>query len=293
MKTNQSNELARFAWAEYLRANDDCLNSSMFGSGGPAGEMAMCESLLGQINTIFETRYLSGAAVLAMQERYVKAHFVQEIIQSPKQKFIALQERFTKTDSPSEVILGSNHFQRLFNNYTEPPRYYHTLAHLQHGLKQLDSVKWHLDNPVAVELAWWYHDSIYVPGAKDNEEKSLELLLKESKIIGQSAPELSGLILGTKTHTDPQTKDQAYLMDIDLSVMGQSFDQFRIYGDEIRLEYAFVPTPIFVAHRQKFLIEFLARPTIFQTTEFQFRYEPQARANLEQELRYLEQAKDL
>src|SRR5688500_725542 len=70
---------------------------------------------------------------------------------------------------PSEAVVDE-----LLIRYAEPHRHYHTLEHVVACLKWLDRFREVAEHPEEVELALWYHDAIYVPGAGDNESRSAE-----------------------------------------------------------------------------------------------------------------------
>ncbi len=62
-------------------------------------------------------------------------------------------------------------FLDIFNKYAEEQRYYHTPNHLIECLKVLDQVKEISKSPQELELALWFHDCVYDPKDKNNEEK--------------------------------------------------------------------------------------------------------------------------
>ena len=64
---------------------------------------------------------------------------------------------------------------QLTNAYSEPHRHYHTLRHVTECLTEFNSVRHLARQPVAVEMAIWFHDAIYDTHAQDNEERSAEL----------------------------------------------------------------------------------------------------------------------
>src|SRR5438128_12245744 len=63
----------------------------------------------------------------------------------------------------------------LSKRYTERHRAYHTLRHIEQCLVEFDEVRREAVDPIAVELALWYHDAVYDPHARDNEERSAVL----------------------------------------------------------------------------------------------------------------------
>jgi len=68
------------------------------------------------------------------------------------------------------------------------------------------------------------------------------------------------------------------VVDVDLSILGQSEKRFSEYEQQIRQEYAWVPQAVFASKRAEILGRFLARPGIFATEWFRTKYEQQARA---------------
>jgi predicted metal-dependent HD superfamily phosphohydrolase len=171
-------------------------------------------------------------------------------------------------------------YERLIALYSEGHRHYHTLQHLSECLREFDSAKSAAHDPVALELAIWFHDAVYDPRASDNEERSAEL----ARECLQAAPDLATgvgrLVLDTKTHVGSGHPDSPLLIDIDLSIFGQSETRFDEYERQIREEYSWVPGIIFKPKRAAILRGFLDRPRIYNTEMFLPKYEQAARANI-------------
>ena len=66
-------------------------------------------------------------------------------------------------------------YNDLARHYSEPSRYYHGWTHLTHCLREFDKAANRMEIPDIVELAIWFHDAVYVPGAIDNEQLSADL----------------------------------------------------------------------------------------------------------------------
>jgi predicted metal-dependent HD superfamily phosphohydrolase len=178
----------------------------------------------------------------------------------------------------------------LARRYAEPHRHYHTAQHIVECLTEFDPARRLASQPVAVELALWFHDAIYEPRAPDNEEQSAALAeqcLTEAGANGALCAAVRDLILVTKTHEGSGHPDAPLLMDIDLSILGQPEDRFREYERQIRLEYAWVPDAVFVSRRAEILARFLARGRIYATDRFFQLREDQARLNLKASLERL------
>jgi predicted metal-dependent HD superfamily phosphohydrolase len=178
-------------------------------------------------------------------------------------------------------------YERLVALYSEKHRHYHTLQHISECLGEFDAAISQAHDPVAVELAIWFHDAIYKPRAADNEERSAALA-KECLTAAAAALALiaavGGLVLDTKAHVTSGHPDSPLLIDIDLSILGQPEARFDEYERQVRAEYSWVPQIIFRPKRVAILRGFLDRPRIYATDLFFDKYEQAARANLERSL---------
>ena len=77
-------------------------------------------------------------------------------------------------------------------------------------------------------------------------------------------------------------------MDIDLTILGQSKNDFNKYENQIRKEYDFVSDREFAQGRKKILNSFLSSPRIYKTDYFFKKYEKKARENLNYSIKRLE-----
>ena len=182
-------------------------------------------------------------------------------------------------------------FAQLAARYAEPQRHYHGQRHLADCLAEFDAIRTRVARPVAVELALWFHDAVYDPRAPDNEERSAQLAVDWLLAAGAEAAlteRVRQLVLATKKHDVAGDEDAPWLLDVDLSILGQVPERFWEYERQIREEYAWVPQPAFAAGRAGILRGFLARPHIYQTDGFRERLEGPARRNLQASIRRLE-----
>ncbi|MCE7080180.1 hypothetical protein [Streptomyces sp. ST2-7A] len=179
----------------------------------------------------------------------------------------------------------------LLARWAEPARHYHTTDHLWAVLRRLDLLTGHADDPVAVELAAWYHDAVYEPGAPDNEERSARLAEEELPALGIPADriaEVARLVRLTDGHrTAPGDTNGEALCDADLGVLGGPPEEYARYTAAVRMEYAAVPADAFRAGRAAVLRDLLALPRLYRTPYGTAHWEATARYNLRAELELL------
>jgi predicted metal-dependent HD superfamily phosphohydrolase len=199
-----------------------------------------------------------------------------------------LEQRFAALWARLGLMGGSAPaFADLAGRYGEPHRAYHTLAHLEHCLRELDGARDLAADFDAVELALWFHDAVYDTHAADSEERSARLMAEAVGRAGGSAAlrdKVAALILATRHAAEPEDADARLLVDVDLAILGQPEDAFDLYEHQVRREYGWVLEPVFRAGRAALLKGFLARRAIYATDQFRTMYEAQARANLARSL---------
>lgn len=129
---------------------------------------------------------------------------------------------------PHPLKLCPVEFRKVFERYCEPHRFFHTFKHVENLWDLVD--KWQLQHRSLYYAAALFHDVIYIPGAKDNEEKSVEVMLasfninREMKWTEPKAAEVyhkvMGMIMATKTHdlnncTNPELDSPFITMDLE------------------------------------------------------------------------------
>ena len=165
----------------------------------------------------------------------------------------------------------------LRRRYGEPHRAYHDAAHvgllwLRHLLHGGDAA----DRDLA--LAILFHDAIYDPMAKDNEEASAALL---AALVPGDTAWAQDAIRATADHlayggTDCRVQR---LLDLDLTPLAEAPEVFDRNTGFLRREYAAVDEARWRAGRGAVLARFLATPAIFRT-RLSTVYEARARENL-------------
>lgn len=186
------------------------------------------------------------------------------------------------------MMLPEDILNDLRTRYSEPHRFYHTLNHIEQGLREIKRLPLTQQEKDLLTFAYWFHDAIYDVKRHDNEKQSALLAMTVAQSLGMNFDQITviqQLILATKPGRSAQSKLMQFMMDTDLSIFGQSPAVFDEYEQAIRKECEFVPNEIFWSRRAEILKIFLDRPRIYQTASFRDHYEHQARENLKRSIR--------
>lgn len=191
------------------------------------------------------------------------------------------------------LVLPEGVVRDLAARYAEPHRAYHTAAHVAEVLRWYDAIAddlgWH--DGVAVYLAVVFHDAVYDPTRRDNEERSA--LLARDLV---AAPDRTlALIRLTAQHgaldAAALDADAQLFLDSDTAILGAEPAAFDAYDAAIRREYAHVPDDAYRAGRGAFLRALHDRPRIFLSDYFHARLDLAARDNLHRALARLASAR--
>lgn len=179
----------------------------------------------------------------------------------------------------------------LVNAYSSGKRYYHNLHHIQFMLEAIAPWENQANNYPAIQLAVWFHDVIYNPKAKDNEEKSAEYaaqVLNQLNISQTTIDAVNKMILNTKNHqADTEDIDSQILVDADLAILGSDESSYQFYAKGIRREYGWLSNEDYRLGRLNVLKKFLQRPRIYFTEPMFQQYEAKARKNMLAEIEAL------
>jgi len=173
-------------------------------------------------------------------------------------------------------------YVKLREFYSQAWRRYHTLSHLRHCLGEFDEVAHLVAEPKEVEMALWFHDAIYEPGAADNEARSVELFDRLAE--GGAPPVLSNrvreLIMATCHFEPPAAGDERYMVDIDLASFGLPWRAYLSDSEKVRAEASHLTDEDFYRGQVAFFKRLLSRPHFYGTPFFRRKYEARARENL-------------
>lgn len=174
--------------------------------------------------------------------------------------------------------------QQLEKAYSQSSRHYHNTHHIKACLAHLTRITNNLTHPREVELALWFHDAVYKVFANDNERKSAQWaceFLVDNGVGDAAVKRVYDLIVATEHNVPTRTPDAAFLVDIDLSILGSRSAVYEQFEINIRREYRAVPWFIYRKKRAEVLNGFLAREKIFINEPFFTELEAQARMNIQ------------
>ena len=179
-------------------------------------------------------------------------------------------------------------YRQLVDAYREPQRHYHTLGHIEQCLDMFDACRQLAQDADSLELAVWFHDVIFEPDRPDNERRSADFYLQLSH--GVHDDERRGLVerLIMATLHDGSTLDDpdaVYMVDIDLSSFGLSWENFFEDSRNLRRESPQLGDAEYYRRKKNFQTCLLDKERFYLSDFFADRLERQARANLE---RYFE-----
>ena len=198
-----------------------------------------------------------------------------------------------KDDTPSV-------FLELHYAYGGPDRHYHAKKHVVEGLDLLEEfradVPWIFQDDfadsefqIATELAFWDHDIRYIPGAKDNEEKSAEISQNHARRLGwsESVGRLSNVFIRATEHRGsgaPYGSGSKIVCDLDLSSLASPWEEFCENTRNIHQEFSQYDTPTFMAGQRAYLAKLRdsrVDKNIYWTDWFRDRFEARAQENLD------------
>ncbi|KYR01907.1 putative HD phosphohydrolase family protein [Tieghemostelium lacteum] len=158
---------------------------------------------------------------------------------------------------------------------------------LENRLKSLETVQY----------AIWFHDIIYNPKSHDNEELSLEEFKKfqlesQSVQLNQISDDIQLMIISTKNHIKTShdiSMDLNYFLDMDLSILGTSTEQYQTYSESIRKEYIHIDIDKYRQGRSSILKGFIQHGIngLYRTPEFRDTYGQKSLENLQSEINKL------
>jgi len=197
-----------------------------------------------------------------------------------------LQRKWLELMNAFELENNENEIKKIVKAYEEKHRNYHNLKHIKDCLEKCQLNEETRSNK-ELKLAIWYHDIVYNTFRKDNEEKSAQSateFLGRQNVKQYSIIRVRNLIMATLHNKIPNNEEEAYMMDIDISILGSHTESYVQYTEKIRAEYYLVPWFLYKKKRIEILEKFLAKKNLYFTEYFKSRLELAARKNIENEI---------
>ena len=157
-----------------------------------------------------------------------------------------------------------NHGEKLVSvieRYNEPHRYYHNMDHLMNLLSAIEAKRYEPEARLSLSLMAVFHDAVYDPRNKDNEEKSAELaeaFLSDINFDKEKQKEIIQAILDTKNHHLATSYLSKRFCELDLASLLYG-DVATLVRDEKNLfrEFQYRDVAMYKAGRRAFLTEFI------------------------------------
>ena len=174
-------------------------------------------------------------------------------------------------------------------------RHYHNLTHVYSCVRLLKSLD--VQKSDQIELALWYHDSVYRPGSDDNEQLSASFMQKNAAsfcVTEAIIQDASRLILITANHADAIEKDEITMVDIDLSILASAPLDYVDYARRISGEFSHIGIKKYIDGRISFLKRMLDLDFIFRSDwAIALGYNEKAKWNIHGEIEKLNQIRRL
>lgn len=186
-------------------------------------------------------------------------------------------------------------YYQLRKQYEYPRRFYHTFeGHIGHCLREMDAALPYTKHSECAVASIFFHDANMSDlDHKANELRSAIYASNTFRKAGCSKKfcwMLSNNILATRHMYGVAWNDAKVVMDVDLSILGQSSEVFNEYEEQIRQEYINIPWDAYRVGRIKFLCGILSWYCIYQTSFFREKYEKQAKENIIRSITNLEKS---
>ncbi|HCK76976.1 MAG TPA: hypothetical protein DHW07_07510 [Gammaproteobacteria bacterium] len=185
-------------------------------------------------------------------------------------------------------------FEALSRHYDDASRHYHDAGHIAVCLAAYDEAVPVLGADDAVEMALWFHDAIFVAGARDNEARSADWFasMASGYLSATFIAEVGTVILATDHRESPQGFQAQFAVDVDLWGLSQPWGAFFADTHDLRFEATHANDEAFARGQGGFLRALANRPYIYSTAYFQGLFENAARQNIERLLALFETGVD-
>jgi len=222
--------------------------------------------------------YVTEGVIDELRYSFLKSRFEKLIREEP----------FSREDMVDEM------WEFLREGYSNPPRFYHNLEHINYCLSIMDRCR--IPNDPLMEFALWFHDIVRSErDSADIAEKYLKRMIPDIK-ADEICMDVRQLIMATKHEKCVyKTEREEIIASIDLGILGESSSLYDEYSEKVFLETKYkmkndlktdnkVMLDMWIKGRKEFLSTFLKRDFIYPWGEMRLDKEVIARDNLSIEL---------
>jgi predicted metal-dependent HD superfamily phosphohydrolase len=148
----------------------------------------------------------------------------------------------------------------ILGMWNESHRSYHGLGHLNSLIDQIsaDRTKYDEMQYEKLILTALFHDIVYDPANKTNEEDSARFLEKCATDMGEGLSEVKQMILDTKGHIATTPLSEAFCT-YDMSIVESGMDELIDWENGISEEYSSFPKDLYKENRIAFLEKMMDR----------------------------------
>ncbi|XP_065888499.1 uncharacterized protein [Dysidea avara] len=185
----------------------------------------------------------------------------------------------------------------IHSRYSEKTRHYHTLKHIGHMLWLMNTdqtVSNNILDSTSMTFAVFFHDLIYDPLSKENEDKSAEAFssfFKEANVQSVECSVVVDYIAATKTHSTDEHKidgnwgatDLHLFLDLDMAILSVNPVEYNLYATNIRKEYSHFAEDVYCKGRAQVLENFLSH-RVYCCQDTYKTWENNARHNISTEI---------
>ena len=205
-----------------------------------------------------------------------------------KDRFVSLWHRHAHVDSED---IANGVFDQLANMYTESWRSFHNIEHIAASLGYFDACKSQAQFADAIEFAIWFHDCVYILGARDNEARSRDWFIQQSEnyLVPAVCTHVDSLIMDTCHHEVPSTDDGKLIADIDLTSFGLPWEEYMQDSQAVQGEYPEENTGKAKENKICFLKNLISDGQVYYSNYYLTHFEHKAQQNVKKHLQILQQ----
>jgi predicted metal-dependent HD superfamily phosphohydrolase len=197
-----------------------------------------------------------------------------------------LEEKYARTLMAAGLPY-EGYCQAVLQMYEHLFRTYHNLDHIERMLEVILKYSHFLSKGdyIAVKIAIFYHDCVYVPGFDKNEELSANIAVDHLTHMGAGGKLLTmvpSLIMATKNH-EPPPGDVAAAMICDADLYELSTERYNTNSYNIWCEFGCPDKDQWDEGRKAFLIKYLSHEKLFHLPNMEDA-ERAARSSMKKEL---------